>query len=412
VVVESDWRYWFGRREGLTTARLLVDEGLSTLAHHWKQAKALCELTGIEPTSPAYAELFELALADLREADSERRPSYANANEAYWSDESISSAVEAEREACAKLADVVLNHKGEFDPYRHGYRDAAMAIGKQIRARGEVKLTDVFPDGISFPPLPDGATHWNIYGASNLREKRGSVGAWYRDGKSLHVTGGADGRNHVHFATLDQPHDPTKSWPECCGGVVASPSMAGQQAEDNDPHTATGIALMQAHARTMSGPEYASAGYEKRHTIVNGVVYGIDVAGIYRCNEVSNSLVNDRAFASPIAGYLEERKLDVSNIKRVGYNEILDSVYYEWEGVSFAWTIGANAWSEPLTRRIDKGATIPVGDPSSTGNTTTSKIDYLNLSFDANKSATCSRCDGELEADRVSVCKGCEPERD
>jgi hypothetical protein len=86
------------------------------------------------------------------------KPTYSAGGQPLFTAQDLADAVKAEREECAAIANVVLNHKGEFDPYRHGYRDAAMAIEKRIRARSNTAIND---EVRGLKPRPDGSFEWH-----------------------------------------------------------------------------------------------------------------------------------------------------------------------------------------------------------------------------------------------------------
>lgn len=224
-----------------------------------------------------------------------------NGMQGYTADDvrlAVEQAVTAEREACARIANAVLNHKGEFDAYRHGYRDAAMAIEKQILARSDTVRKD------------------------NEQVLPGTI-VWHTSDCAVH-------------------NEPALPQGECtCGalekaGYVRRPTYY--------PPTIAPLGHLQTEKVWSPGDSTGSG----KWVVVDGIRYGIDECGLYRFHDDAKTYdrIEAEKFAAPVAKYIKDHGWDwrSTTVERCG-----QSVRYICGDDVLWFTTYAGVWSCPAT---------------------------------------------------------------
>lgn len=100
----------------------------------------------------------------------------------------------------------------------------------------------------------------------------------------------------------------------------------------------------------------------------------------------------DMKFAEPVMAYLRENNLTAANLEAIEYVDESDAVQFSWPDRVLSYRRVRDVWSAPV-ETTEPPTTWPV----------TATIKFASL---------CSRCSNPLDADRVSVCRGCEPDKD
>lgn len=294
----------------LANARGEPVEQMPDLERRWARARWLCELGGVKPSDAAYGEVLAVAVVQIEIGDEQQGYEVTKAQQFAIAD-TVSQAVENEREACAKIAESVPSGDLAFSA-------PSDRISEAIRARGAKE----YASGVGM--------RW----ATGVLHHHGNCSILATDKCDCEF--GDKVRRGEKFAG-DEVSEMQTATEMPIGSSTAELIAAYNESVMGKP--------VPRDARVNGAPKLVTDMPQVPDGVtVGGTYYAIDPQGIYRMSVLGTI---DRVFAEPIVGYLKERGLSAGNISSVQHNARDKAIRYEWEGVTIEYSFATGKWVFP-----------------------------------------------------------------